>query len=338
MTNPRSKKLQLVIFIIFSILLFLAITWRITAGDYKMDIYTFFKSLIGQGEYTDHLILMKFRMPRMIIVVLAGMALSLSGAVIQSITKNPLAEPGILGINAGGGFAIAVLISIGQVNPNTFIYVLPLVSAVGGVLAVTLIFLLSFNKGRGISPTSMILIGVGISTALSGGSIAIIRKFNESQTEFISAWMAGSIWGDEWPFVIAFLPWVITIIPFLFLKSNVLNIINTHDQLAIGLGVNLNAERIVLLISAAFLSSTAVAVVGSIGFVGLMGPHIAKSLVGPRHQLFLPIALLTGALLLVVSDTIGQTIMSTTAIPTGIVVAIIGAPYFLFLMYRTKSI
>ncbi|GEN86900.1 MULTISPECIES: FecCD family ABC transporter permease [Oceanobacillus] len=338
MIDSKLKRKQIIVCLVLTVLLFLAVTWSITSGEYKMDLSAYLKTLIGQGEFKDNLILMEFRMPRMLITLLAGMALSMSGAIIQSITKNPLAESGILGINAGGGFAIAVFIVIGQVNPNTFIYVLPLISAAGGILTALLIFLFSYNKGKGISPVNMVLIGVGLSAALSGGSITMMRKFNEDQAEFIAAWMAGNIWGDEWPFVLAFLPWILIIIPFLFFKSNSLNIINTNDQTAKSLGVNLDKERLILLIASVILSSVAVAVVGSIGFIGLMGPHIAKSFVGPRHQLFLPIALLTGAFLLVVADTVGQTVLPIGTIPAGIVVAIIGAPYFLYLMYKTNAV
>lgn len=338
MIDSKLKRKQIIVCSVLTVLLFLAVTWSITSGEYKMDLSAYLKTLIGQGEFKDNLILMEFRMPRMLITLLAGMALSMSGAIIQSIMKNPLAEPGILGINAGGGFAIAILIVIGQVNPNTFIYVLPLVSAAGGVLTALLIFLFSYNKGKGISPGNMVLIGVGLSAALSGGSITLMRKFNEDQAEFIAAWLAGNIWGDEWPFVFAFLPWVLIILPFLFFKSSSLNIINTNDQTAKSLGMNLDKERLILLIISVILSSVSVAVVGSIGFIGLMGPHIAKSFVGPRHQLFMPIALLTGAFLLVIADTIGQTVLSIGTIPAGIVVAIIGAPYFLYLMYKTNLV
>ncbi|WP_040984252.1 FecCD family ABC transporter permease [Oceanobacillus jeddahense] len=338
MIDPRLKRKQVIVCLILAVLLFLAVTWSITSGEYKMDLSAYLKTLIGQGEFKDNLILIEFRIPRTLITLLAGMALSMSGAIIQSITKNPLAEPGILGINAGGGFAIAIFIVIGQVNPDTFIYVLPLVSATGGVLTALLIFLFSYHKGKGISPANIVLIGVGLSTALSGGSITLMRKFNEDQAEFIATWIAGNIWGDEWSFVFALLPWILMIIPFLFIKSSSLNIINTNDETAKSLGINLDKERFILLITSVILSSVTVAVVGSIGFIGLMGPHIAKSFVGPRHQLFLPIALLTGAFLLVIADTIGQTVLAVGSMPAGIVVAIIGAPYFLYLMYKTNSI
>ena len=184
----------------------------------------------------------------------------------------------------------------------------------------------------------MVLIGVGLATALSGGSLTLMSKFDEDQSEFIASWLAGNIWGDEWSFVIAFVPWLIIIIPFLLMKSNVLNLLNVHEHMAQGVGVKVSTERIVLLILAVILSSAAVSVAGAIGFIGLMGPHIAKSIVGPRHQLFLPISIVLGALLLVVSDTIGQVILQPSGIPAGIIVAIIGAPYFLFLMYKSKTV
>ena len=182
---------------------------------------------------------MEFRFPRMLITILAGAALSLSGAIIQSVTKNPIAEPGILGINAGGGFAIALFISIGQINPDNFVYVLPVISVIGGVATAIVIFLFSVNKKDGITPSSMVLIGVGMQTALYGGSITLMSKFNEDQSEFIATWFGGNIWGDDWTFVIATISWLIIIIPFLLYKSNVLNLINTHEHIAKGLGVKI---------------------------------------------------------------------------------------------------
>ncbi|RIN52405.1 FecCD family ABC transporter permease, partial [Staphylococcus simulans] len=165
-------------------------------------------------------------------------------------------------------------------------------------------------------------------TALSGGSLTLMSTFDEDQSEFIASWLAGNIWGDEWAFVIAFLPWVIVLIPFLLFKANVLNLLNTHQYIAQGVGVKIGRERIVLLLVAVVLSSAAVSVAGAIGFLGLLVPHIAKSIVGPRHQLFLPISILICAFLLVLADTIGQVILQPSGVPAGIVVAIIGAPYF----------
>ena len=131
------------------------------------------------------------------------------------------------------------------------------------------------------------------------------------------------------------LPWVLIIIPYLLFKSNTLNIIHTGDNIARGLGVRLSRERLILFFIAVMLSSAAVAVAGSISFIGLMGPHIAKRIVGPRHQLFYQLPV--GACLLVIADTIGKIVLQPGGVPAGIVVAIIGAPYFLYLMYKTKT-
>lgn len=338
MISSNNKRRQLIALAVFSILLFLGCTWSITSGEYNIPVERFFKTLIGQGDAIDELILLDFRLPRMMITILAGAALSISGAIVQSVTKNPIAEPGILGINAGGGFAIALFISVGKINADNFVYVLPLISILGGITAALIIFIFSFNKNEGVTPASMVLIGVGLQTALYGGSITIMSKFDDKQSDFIAAWFAGNIWGDEWPFVIAFLPWVLIIIPYLLFKSNTLNIIHTGDNIARGLGVRLSRERLILFFIAVMLSSAAVAVAGSILFIGLMGPHIAKRIVGPRHQLFLPIAILVGACLLVIADTIGKIVLQPGGVPAGIVVAIIGAPYFLYLMYKTKNV
>lgn len=338
MISSNNKRRQLIALAVFSILLFLGCTWSITSGEYNIPVERFFKTLIGQGDAIDELILLDFRLPRMMITILAGAALSISGAIVQSVTKNPIAEPGILGINAGGGFAIALFISVGKINADNFVYVLPLISILGGITAALIIFIFSFNKNEGVTPASMVLIGVGLQTALYGGSITIMSKFDDKQSDFIAAWFAGNIWGDEWPFVIAFLPWVLIIIPYLLFKSNTLNIIHTGDNIARGLGVRLSRERLILFFIAVMLSSAAVAVAGSISFIGLMGSHIAKRIVGPRHQLFLPIAILVGACLLVIADTIGKIVLQPGGVPAGIVVAIIGAPYFLYLMYKTKNV
>lgn len=338
MIDPKLRYKQWVTMIVLIVLILLACAWSMTSGEYKMSVGTFFKTLFGQGEYTDTLILMEFRLPRMLITILAGAALAMSGAILQSVTRNPLAEPGILGINAGSGFVIALFIVIGQVNAENFVYVLPIISMIGGILTAIIIFSFSYNRGEGISPASMVLVGVGMAAALSGGSLTLMSTFDKDQSEFMASWFAGNIWGDEWTFVIAFLPWVVILVPYLLFKSNVLNLLNTHQHIAQGVGVKIGKERIVLLLVAVVLSSAAVSVAGAIGFIGLMGPHIAKSIVGPRHQLFLPISILIGALLLVVSDTLGKVILQPSGIPAGIVVAIIGAPYFLYLMYKTKSV
>ncbi|MBA8759664.1 iron chelate uptake ABC transporter family permease subunit [Staphylococcus schleiferi subsp. coagulans] len=338
MIHPKLKRKQRIVLVTAIIVLCLVIVWNLTTGEYAMSYRRIIQTFFGQGNAADQLILIDFRLPRMLITLMAGIALSLSGVILQSVTNNPLAEPGILGINAGSGFAIALFITVGQIQADQFVYVLPIISMIGGLLTAFAIFILSYQGNKGLSPASMVLIGVGMSTALSGAALTLMSTFDKDQSEFIATWLAGNIWGDTWPFVFAFLPWLIILVPIVIFKSETLNILNTSDTIAKSVGVPLNKARILLILIAVLLSSAAVSVAGAIGFIGLMGPHIAKSMVGPRHQLFIPISIVIGALLLIVSDTLGKILLQPSGVPAGLVVAVIGAPYFLYLMYRARSV
>lgn len=329
----HTKTKNVFISTILIIILFAIITVSMTVGDFKMPPLQFLKTLFGMGNETDTMVLYEFRMPRLLVTILCGAALSLSGALLQSITKNPLADPGIIGINAGSGFFIALLMIFMPVDSSNFVYVLPLFSLIGGLITAATVFLLSSSK-RGLNPMQMILIGVGLSTALSGATIMMTSTFNKEDVEFISKWLGGNIWGDTWPFVWMIITVLIITIPILLLKLDILNILNTHEHISTGLGIRINRERVVILIISVMLCASAVSICGSIAFVGLIAPHIARQLVGPRHQVFIPITILLGAILLSFADTLGRLLIEPAGMPAGIIVSIIGAPYFLYLMRR----
>ncbi|WP_312039808.1 iron ABC transporter permease [Macrococcoides bohemicum] len=329
----HTKTKNVFISTILIIILFAIITVSMTVGDFKMSPLQFLKTLFGMGKETDTMVLYEFRMPRLLVTILCGAALSLSGALLQSINKNPLADPGIIGINAGSGFFIALLMIFMPVDSSNFVYVLPLFSLIGGLITAATVFLLSSSK-RGLNPMQMILIGVGLSTALSGAMIMMTSTFNKEDVEFISKWLGGNIWGDTWPFVWMIITVLIITIPILLLKLDILNILNTHEHISTGLGIRINRERLVILIISVMLCASAVSICGSIAFVGLIAPHIARQLVGPRHQVFIPITILLGAILLSFADTLGRLLIEPAGMPAGIIVSIIGAPYFLYLMRR----
>lgn len=338
MIEPAKRRRQQLIFAILLGVMLLVITLSMTTGDFKMSIGQFFNTLIGRGSDLDNMVLFEFRMPRLIVTLLSGAALAVSGALLQSITKNPLADPGIIGINAGSGFVIVLLIMFLPVDSDSFVYVLPIFSMIGGLLSAFIIFLLSYKKGEGINPVRMILMGVGLATAFTGAAMMMTTTFNKEKTEFVSTWFAGNIWGDTWPFAVALFVCVIVLLPIVLMQSMTLNLLNTHDHVSRGVGVNVNRQNMLMVVLSVLLSSSAVAVCGGIGFIGLLGPHIARSLVGPRHQMFMPIAILIGASLLALSDTIGRLILQPDGIPAGIIVSVIGAPYFLYLMNRKTNI
>jgi iron complex transport system permease protein len=253
---------------------------------------------------------------------------------LQGITQNDLADPGIIGINSGAGVAITVLFLFFPINATSFVYFLPLVAFIGALVTALIIYLLSYNKSEGLKPVKLVLFGVGVSMALSGLMIVLISSAEREKVDFIAQWLAGNIWGTDWPFVLALLPWLVILIPFTLYKANRLNIIRLSQPVAIGVGVSVEKERIQLLLAAVALAASAVSVTGGISFIGLMSPHIAKSLVGPRNQLFIPVAILIGGWFLLFADTVGHNIVGPAGIPAGVMVALIGGPYFMYLLLK----
>ena len=323
-------------FVLLTLLVFLAviITLTMTTGDFKMTPVQFIRTLFGYGDTTETMILYEFRLPRLLITVFSGIALALSGALLQSITKNPLADPGIMGINAGSGFFIALLMIFIPVDSNNFVYMLPLLSMIGAIITVIAVLKLSYEPISGINPVKMILIGVGLSTALAGAMMMMTSTFNKEDVEFITKWLSGDIWGDSWPFVLMIATIMALTIPYIIYKLNVLNILNTHDHISTSVGIDLPVARRNIVLASVVLCASAVSVCGSIAFVGLISPHIARRLVGSRHQKFIPVTIVLGAILLSFADMVGRLFITATNIPAGIVVSIIGAPYFLYLMRK----
>ncbi|MED1738106.1 iron ABC transporter permease [Bacillus swezeyi] len=322
--------------IILSISLILIIATAIIGmgiGSASLSFDRLIQTLLGQGTFKEEFILYSIRLPRILITLLAGMALAMSGAILQGITKNDLADPGIIGINSGAGVAIAVFFLFFPAEAGSFVYMIPIVGFIGAIITGFFIYLLAYNKNSGMQPIGLVLIGVGFSTALSGAMIVIISSAERTKVDFIAKWLAGNIWGTDWPFIGALLPWLVILIPFTLYKANRLNLLGLSEPVTIGVGVSIERERIVLLLTAVALAAAAVSVTGGISFIGLMAPHIAKTLVGPRNQLFIPVAILLGGWLLLFADTIGRNIIETT-IPAGIMVSIIGAPYFIYLLLK----
>lgn len=291
-------------------------------------------TLLGEGTFKEEFVLFSIRLPRIIITLLAGMALSLSGAILQGVTRNDLADPGIIGINAGAGVAITILFLFFNVKAGWFVFLLPLVAFLGALITACVIYILSYHKQEGLQPTKLVLIGIGCSMTLSGLMIVLISSAERLKVDFIAKWLAGNIWGTDWPFILAVIPWLIILIPFTLYKANRLNILGLSEPVAIGVGMSIEKERIQLLLAAVALAASAVSVTGGISFIGLMAPHMAKALVGPRNQLFIPVAILLGGWLLLFADTVGHHLVQPDGIPAGIMVALIGAPYFVYLLLK----
>src|SRR5699024_2936274 len=322
---------------IFIILLIILFFISLNTGVIRIDPVTVVKTIFGSGTPRDELLLFEFRLPRITIAMLIGMGLAVSGAVLQGIVKNPLADPGIIGINAGAGLAVMLFVSYFSTELGNSVFIMPVLAFAGAGAAAVIIYAFSYKKDEGVSPIRLILVGVAVAAGISALMIVLTLKLDPRTYDFVATWLAGSIWGSNWNFVLALLPWLLILIPFVYMKSRVLDVLNLGDHTAVSLGMDLEKERRILLAAAVGLAAASVSVSGGIGFVGLIAPHMTRRLVGNKHKYVIPICALVGAVLVLTADTIGRVILQPAEIPTGVVVAIIGAPYFLYLLAKLND-
>ncbi|NFL54440.1 FecCD family ABC transporter permease [Clostridium botulinum] len=319
------------------LLLVISLIISMDTGYIKMSPLDVLRTLFGKGTDKEKLILFDFRLPRIVISMLVGSGLALSGCIIQSVSKNPLADPGILGINAGASLMVILYVLIFSAESFLSVFTLPFLALIGAGATAVIVYLFSYKRHEGISTMRLVLTGVAVQAGISALTTLLVVKLDDTQYNFVVAWQAGSIWGSNWKFVITLLPWLLILVPYILTKSSVMDILNLSDDIAYGLGASVEKERRKLLAAAVALAASCVAVSGSISFVGLIAPHLSRRLVGPRHGVLLSTSILIGAVLVSLADTIGRVIIQPSEIPTGIVVAIIGAPYFLYLLSNSKS-
>ena len=282
-----------------------------------------------QPDDKNYFTLMEYRFPRAVLAILLGGALAISGVLVQSVVRNPLASPDILGINnAAGLVAVSVLMFL----PNLAFYWMPIFAFLGGVLSFVILWIVC---GFNFRPIKMAIIGVALS-ALWAAISHYLMLTNPVEINTAMLWLTGSLWGRSWSYLNVVLPWLVVLLPLPFIFCRDLDTLGLGENKASTLGVTVNKVQISVLVLAVALSTTAVAICGPIAFLGLVAPHLARRLVGGRHRTLLPAALIIGALLLQLSDILARVIDPPTELPAGILTAIIGAPYFFYLLMRTK--
>ena len=282
-----------------------------------------------QPDDKNYFTLMEYRLPRAVLAILLGGALAISGVLVQSVVRNPLASPDILGINnAAGLIAVSVLMFL----PNLAFYWMPIFAFFGGVLSFVILWIVC---GFNFRPIKMAIIGVALS-ALWAAISHYLMLTNPVEINTAMLWLTGSLWGRSWSYLNVVLPWLLVLLPLPFIFCRDLDTLGLGENKASTLGVTVNKVQISVLVLAVALSTTAVAICGPIAFLGLVAPHLARRLVGGRHRSLLPAALIIGALLLQLSDILARVIDPPTELPAGILTAIIGAPYFFYLLMRTK--
>lgn len=213
---------------------------------------------------------------------------------------------------------------------NLTVFTMPIVALIGALFGAFLIYSLAWKGG--INSSRLLLIGIGVNIAFTSILTIFQLKFTTQEFNRVMAWTSGSIWGTSWKYVIAVLPFIVIFMGITIYKSKYIDVLNLGDEVSISLGVDVEKQRRRLIIYAVILSGVSTAVAGSISFLGLIAPHIGRKIIGPKHKRLIPVSALIGTLLLLIADTISRNLLAPIEIPVGIVVSIIGVPYFIYLM------
>lgn len=313
--------------VILLILLVAGFLYGNVKGTMSVDLDRLFEVLRFDDGTPERKAIWNIRLPRMILAGLVGCNLAVSGALLQGVMGNPLADPGIIGISAGAGlFGIGLLVLAPQHQQWV-----PPVAFLGAMLAATLIYSLAWKQG--IKTTRIILAGVAVS-AFFGAGISAVLVFYSDRVHGALTFMNGSLSARSWPEVWTILPYTLIGTAIAWILSSRMNILVLGDNVARGLGLNVERTRFGFTVLAALLAASAVSVVGLLGFVGLIVPHTVRLIIGQDYRFMVPASALMGSVVLMFSDTFARTVMSPAEIPVGIVMALLGVPFFLYLLRR----
>ncbi|AYE34955.1 FecCD family ABC transporter permease [Clostridium septicum] len=323
-------KVTSVILLLSCILCVLALI-SMSIGSARYSLSELINNLLSEENNPVKIIIYNLRLPRIISAILIGAALSVSGALLQAVMRNPLADPGTIGVSAGAGAAATTILLI---FPHMTTAV-PVFAFGGAALACGLIYLLAWRGG--IDPVRIILSGVAINSVL-GGYNGFLQMMYSDNLQGVLGFLNGSLAGSSWNNVRTLLIYVTIglLLAIVCIKSA--NALQLGDEMAKNLGINVNVSRIVLSAISAFLAASTVSAVGMIGFVGLVVPHIARIIVGSDYKIMVPTSMLLGAVILLLADTVGRSIVPGMDIPVGTIMSMIGGPFFLYMLRKKGKV
>ena len=301
-----------------------------TIGSVNLSFSEILGELLRGDNQMVRTIVFKMRLPRNLLAVLVGANLGVAGLFLQAVMKNPLADPGITGVSSGASVGAIIILLVSPAYTG----ILPIVAFVGGGIACLLVYMMAWKKG--LQPNRIVLAGVAVNTIL-GGIIAFFSTMYSDRIQSAMLWLNGSLATKTWADVHTLVGYSIVGLLLSFLLIRSANILQLGDEAAINLGVNINRARLIISAIAVFLAATATAVVGIVSFVGLIVPHIARMLMGNDHKYTLPFSMALGSIVLLIADTLGRTIGGSIEIPVGVIMAILGGPFFLYLL-RKKGV
>ncbi|WP_246131908.1 FecCD family ABC transporter permease [Paenibacillus hemerocallicola] len=301
-------------------------------GSLRISPLSVVRIFLGMGDQAEATVVLQFRLPRIIVAMLIGMLLAASGAILQGMIRNPLASPDIMGITGGASAAAVVFITL---LPAASVRYLPFAAILGAVAATAIIYVLAWKKG--VSAMRLVLIGIGIEATMKAVTTLLIVRSQFYASSKALTWLTGTVYGSNWSNVFVLLPWTLVLLPVAFFMGRTLNVLQLGDDTAAGAGSKVDRDRLLLLVLCVGLASAAVAVGGAIGFVALLAPHAARRLVGPSFGGLLPVSALIGGIIVAASDLIARTAFAPLDLPVGIFTSLIGAPFFLYLLYKNRN-
>lgn len=333
------KRIPLILALVF-LAACIVLILHVGIGEYNIAPLDVLNTLLSRelADENYHFVVMELRLPRAIVAWLVGAALGASGAIVQGLTRNPLASPDLTGVTAGASAAAVMLIIFMPEVPKSW---LPLAAFIGGVLVAIILYLFAWRSGSasaGDSPIRLILVGIGLSSVL-GAFVSFALTFGDLwYVQSAMMWLSGSVYATDWADIDSILPWILICLPLAFFTARDLNALNLGEDVAQGLGLHITLKRGFLLLLAVALAAVTVTVAGIIGFVGLIAPHLARRFVGSLHEGLIPASAFVGGFLIILADFIGRTITPPTEIPAGIVTSIIGVPFFLYLLWKREKV
>ncbi|SDL49432.1 iron complex transport system permease protein [Paenibacillus sp. OK060] len=328
-TGARSRRWAFgPIAIIFTVLTLALVLLSTMFGGMRIPMADLLPSLFqSDGLYSA---IVQLRIPRTLVAAGAGAALAISGVLIQMAVRNPLADASIVGVSSGAGLGAMMVIILW---PGLPVFLLPIAAIVGAGLAAAVVFSLSWKKG--LNPSAVVLLGIAMSAIAGAGiQVLIVRGAVYGSSGFI--WLTGSTYARTWDQVKIIGVFLLILIPLAWWLARRFELLVFDDNSASGLGLSVRRTRLLAMTVGVLLAAGAVACVGTVGFIGLIAPHMVRLLTGNKLRRSMFLSALVGAVMLVLADTIGRTIMAPTEIPSGLLIAIIGTPYFLYLMYRSN--
>lgn len=316
-------------------LLLLCMLASLSLGEMTIPFGRVLQALGRSGEADEVLVVFTLRLPRVLIGLFVGASLAVSGALLQSATRNALAAPDIVGVN--GGASVAAVAFLTYLANDISIAWLPAFAMAGAAVAAAFVYAASWTKGSGVTSLRLVLVGVGVAS-LTSALTTLMVLFSPMHTAGQAyIWLTGTVYGATWTQVTTLLPWTAAFLLLAFAGARQANALLLGDDVARGIGSRVQWSRLQLIGISVALAGSAVSIGGMIGFVGLLAPHMARRLAGPAVGAVLPISALLGGIIVVVADLAARTVFLPLDIPVGVLTSGVGAPFFIYLLYRSRS-